>query len=781
MTGFLHEREFSRKTFVKGGGALIVGFSLAGAGIAGKAQAADSPYASNGPYDHWEVDSWLVVNADNTVTVKSGAIRQGTGSDTGILMIAAEELDMDVSQLSNVIDDTNVTPQTNVKAASNTIITAGLGVRAAAAHARLALLDLGAKQLGVPVTQLSVNKGVVSGGGKSVTYGQLLGGKLFNVRMPASYNLTPGPALGVFSFRGGLDAGQAPAKPVSQYQIVGKPGVPRRDIPAIVVGSETYAQSIRIPGMLHGRVVRPRGQRVYGAGAPIVSVDESSIKHLPGARVVRKGDFIGVVAPHEYDAIQGAAQLKVTWADPPKVLGGNGDEFQQLRALDAAGKTIQSYRANTGDVDRAFASAAHTVKATYGWPTNAHAPLGPACSVADVTPQGARIFAATQGAYATRFLVAQALGMPLNKVRVTAATMGGAFGYSQYQDTAIAAALMSQLAGAPVRVQLMRWDEIGWDQSAPGALFDIRAGVDASGKLVVFDATQFYPRYRQEAIQTNLELAGTPIGPESSTGVLWNSPAPMYSVPNERFLWKQLLLKGNWIKADWMRAGSAPHATFAVEQVMDDLARAANLDPVAFRRQNVTNGPMKDALLAVLDAVTKAAAWQPAVSGSKLSKSNIVRGRGLAWSNVYSAGVPTAAVADVEVNKKTGKVRPLHIFQAFNAGLSVYPDGVENQIVGGTVQITSRVLMEQLRYTPTNVTSTDFVTYPMLRFKDAPKVTPILVQTPNVSPQGVGEPVAMVAAAAIANAFFDATGVRMQTAPLTPVRVRAQLMAAGVT
>jgi nicotinate dehydrogenase subunit B len=777
MTGFMHEREFSRKTFVKGGGALIVSFSLAGL-TAKAAKAADSPYASNGPYDHWEVDTWLVVNADNTVTVKSGAIRQGTGSDTGILMIAAEELDMDVSQLSNVIDDTNVTPQTNVKAASNTIITAGLGIRAAAAHARLALLDLASKQLGVPTGQLSVSKGVVSGGGKTVTYGQLLGGKLFNVRMPASYNLNPGPALGVFSFRGGLEAGQAPAKPVAEYKIVGKPGVPRRDIPDIVTGRETYAQNIRIPGMLHGRMVRPRGQRVYGFGAPVISVDESSIKHLPGARVVRKGDFVGVVAPHEYDAIQAAAQLKVTWAEPPNVLAGNGDEFQHMRALDAAGKTIQVYRANSGDVDRALASAAHVVKDSYGWPTNAHAPMGPPCAVAEVTPQGARIFAATQGAYATRFLAAQLLGMPLNKVRVTAATMGGAFGYSQYQDTALAAALMSQLAGAPVRVQLMRWEEIGWDQSAPGTLFDIRAGVDAAGKLVAYDTTQFYPRYRQEAIQTTMELAGFAIGPDSATGVLWNSAAPMYTVPNDRFLWKQIPLKGNWIKADWMRAGSAPHTTFATEQVMDDLARAAKMDPAAFRRQNVTTGPAKDQLLAVLDAVTKAANWQPRVAASNLSDANVVRGRGLAWSNVYNAGALTASVADIEVNKKTGKIKPLHVYQAFNAGFSVYPDGVENQIVGGTIQIISRVLMEQLRYTPTKVTSTDFVTYPMLRFKDAPKVTPILVQTPNVVPSGVGEPVAMVAAAAVANAFFDATGVRLKTAPLTPARVRAALKAA---
>jgi CO/xanthine dehydrogenase Mo-binding subunit len=266
-------REHSRKTFLKGGGALIVGFSVAGAALAGRAQAADSPYASNGPGDMYQLDAWLSVHADNTVSLKSGAIMQGTGSVEGVLMIAAEELDVDYAQMKHVLADTNVVPMTGPKAASNTITNAGPGVRAAAATARLTLLDLASKNLGVPVSQLSVSKGVVSGGGKSVTYGALVGDKLFNVRMPASYNMVNNDPLGVFGFTGGLQAGQAPAKPVSQYRLVGT-SPQRIDVPEIVTGTHVFAQDVRIPGMLHGRVVRPRGQAVYGFGAPIVSVDE---------------------------------------------------------------------------------------------------------------------------------------------------------------------------------------------------------------------------------------------------------------------------------------------------------------------------------------------------------------------------------------------------------------------------------------------------------------------------------------------------------------------------
>jgi CO/xanthine dehydrogenase Mo-binding subunit len=777
MTEMLN-KEFSRKSFVKGGGAMIVGFSLAAAGLAGNAHAAESPYASNGPGDMYQIDGWIAIHADNTASIKSGAILQGTGSDTGILMIAAEELDMDMSQVKHVLADTNVTPMSGVKAASNTIINAGPGVRAAGAHARQVLLGLASTQLGVPVSQLSVSKGVVSGGGRSVTYGALLGGKLFNVRMPATYNMVNNDPLGVFGFTGGLQAGQSPAKPVSQYSIVGKAAVPRIDIPEIVTGTHVYAQDVHVPGMLHGRIVRPRGQMVYGFGAPIVSVDERSIRHISGARVVRKGDFLGVVAPVEYDAIQAAAQLKVKWGDPPKALGGSGNEFKTMRALDSAGKTVQSYRQVSGDVNRALASAAHVVEGSYGWPTNSHAIIGVPCSVADVTPQGARIFAGTQGVYATRHLVAEAIGLPLNKVRVTSATMGGAFGYMQYQDTAVSAALMSQLVGAPVRVQLMRWDELGWNQTAPGTLLDIRAGIDGNGKLVAFDYTQFYPQYRGEANQTAAQLAGKPIGPSSIAGT--HQPTAMYDIPNSRYLLKSLPLKDNWIKADWMRMGSGPHATFAGEQVIDELARAARMDPVAFRRHNVTSGVGRGPLLAVLDAVTSAAGWQPKVSASNLSDAEVVSGRGIAWNGTSAAnGRNAAAVADITVSRRTGKITVKHVFQAFSAGFSVYPAGVENQIVGGVVQIISRALVEQLRYNRTNVTSSDFVSYPALRFIDAPKVTPILVQRTDVQPQGVGEPVTLVAAAAIAKALFDATGVRLRTAPLTPPRVRAALAAKG--
>jgi CO/xanthine dehydrogenase Mo-binding subunit len=791
MTDLLHEKEFSRKSFVKGSGALIVGFSLLGSAITGKAQAAGSPYASNGPLDQYSVDSWVTIHADNTATILTGGIRQGTGSDTGLIMIAGEELNMDMSQLQFVLGDTNVTPNTGKHSASNTIKNAGPGVRAASAAAAQALLGLASTQLGVPVANLSVSSGVVSGGGKTVTYGQLIGGKLFNVEMPASFNMNPSTPDG--SFSGGLQPGVSPTKPVSQYTLVGT-SPPRIDVPDIVTGKGVYIQNIIVPGMLHGRVVRPTGQSVFGFGAPIVSVDESSTSHIPGVQIVRKNNFLGVVAPHEYDAIQAAAQLKVKWADAPAVLPSSGDEFEGMRALDSAGKTIMGradlggVAVNNGNVDAALASAAYTVSGSYGWPTNVHTPIGPQCAVADVTPQGARIFSGTQGAYQSRQVVAPVLGLPENQVRVTAVAMGGAFGDgAQYYDVAQAAGLMSQAVGAPVRVQLMRPTEIAWGQTSPPSLMDVRAGIDGKGNLVAFDFTHFYPQYRSDTIQTNDELSGTPLPavPSTTSGQYW--PTPMYNIPNNRYLVKSIPLVGNWIKAYWMRGGSAPHTTFAGEQVIDELAHAANMDPVAFRIQNVVQGEnlalgqLNNQLLTVLNTVTSASNWQPRVTASNLSDANIVTGRGVAWSNVDSPKTyaQTAVVADIEVNKKTGKITVKHVYQAVSTGLAVYPGGIENQIVGGVTQIISRLLVEKYRYSKTNVTSTDFVSYPILRFQDAPKVTPIVIQWNTNPTAGVGEPMAMAAAAAVANAFFDATGVRMRTAPMTPARVRATLASGG--
>jgi CO/xanthine dehydrogenase Mo-binding subunit len=556
--------------------------------------------------------------------------------------------------------------------------------------------------------------------------------------------------------------------------------------------------------MLHGRIVLPRGQSRYGSRPEIISVDENSIKHIPNVRVIRKGNLLGVVAPVEYHAIQAAAQLKVEWAEPPG-LPGNGNFWKQMREQDAAGLMTSAYGsgdvATTGNVDAALASAAHVVSATYTFPYNSHAPIMPSCVVADVTPNGAVIFTGSQDIYDIRRWAAPLLRLPENRIRLRYAESGGNFGGGSLGrlDVPLVAALMSQLVGKPVRLQFMRWDEFGWTMNEPAQLSDLRGGVDASGKIVAMDAiTSTTTSYTNV---TNLAdiLIGAPFrtpvkaGPSLLHSSLIGS---QYATPNQRLLVKHVpYIDSGYVRSGNVRGIFSVGAGFASEQLIDELAHAARMDPVEFRRKNITtknalwNGvydvsaiaPNRERLLSVLDAVAKAARWQPKVAASKLSDANVVTGRGVAMTiGIGSVDAYTAAIFDVEVNKKTGNVVAKHAYTAWDYGLVVSPDLVHNQANGMVMMATSRVLLEQTRFNKSRVTSSDFVSYPILRMKDHPKHTHVIITRPEITPGTGSEELTPVVVAAIANAFFDATGVRMRSAPLSPTRVRAALKAAGV-
>jgi nicotinate dehydrogenase subunit B len=757
MTGFMHENEFSRKTFLKGGGALVVGFSLAGAGLAGKASAADSPYASNAPYDPMQLDSWIVVHADNTASIKSGRLELGQGTSTGLLLIAGEELDMDLSQLKFINVDTNVVPDTGGTYGSSSIRQAGPPVRAAAAYAKQTLVGLAATQLGVPVSSLSVKSGVVSGGGKTVTYGALLGDKLFKAQLGATTR----------------DPGQAPAKAPSAYTLVGT-SPPRIDIPDKVTGTYTYIHSVRVPGMLHGRIVRPRGQGGYGTGAKPLSVDAGSIKHIPNVQIVRKGDFLGVVAPKEYDAIQAAAQIKVVWEDKP-ILAGDGNVYGAMRAQDKAGMTQNSLTV-TGSPDAALASAAKVVSATYTYDYQSHAPIAPTCLIADATPNGCLILTSSQDSYLARTRLAAVLGMSEKVIRFKYFEGGGAFGgHPGRYDAPPAAAIMSMAVGKPVRLQYMRWDEHGWDSYGPTQLTDVRAGIDASGKIVAYDNTVWTMPSGAKVRETTEEVSG--MGPLSATelGVSNGNTGPaLYAIPNRRGAGRSVpVLNGGYLKTAPLRSPGSP-TNFPAEQMIDELAYAAKMDPIAFRIQNISASANQRSIDA-LNNVAKISKWETRPSASKLSNANVVRGRGVAASGTV------AVVAEIEVNKKTGKILVKHMYGVQDSGLSISPGLMENQMSGSLIQTASRAVLEGVRYTKSRVTSLDWVSYPIMRFKEHPAVTTVVISRPDVIPSGAGEQLVPGTPAAIANAFFDATGVRIRQVPMTAGRVRATLKAAGVS
>jgi nicotinate dehydrogenase subunit B len=740
----LTQQQLSRAAFLKAGGALVVGFSLAGSLVkAGGAKGATKT-ALAGPPDPSSIDSWVAIHADNTATILHGKVELGQGAPTGLLQIAAEELDLSMDQIRAHRVDTDITPDQGTTAASSSISVGGLLVRQAAAEARLALLTLASQELGVPVSQLTVDKGVVSGAGKTVTYGELVGDKLFSAKF----------------------TGKAPLKPVSEYKVVGK-RFPRMDIPAKVSGKHTYVQNIRVPGMLHGRIVRPRGQGEYGKGAKPLSVDESSITGIKDVQIVRKGDLIGVVAKREYDAIQAAAQLKVEWEESA-TLPGHANIASAFRAS----KTVDRVVVNTGNVEADLARADKTVSQSYVAPFQSHGMIGPSAAVVDYQAGGTTtVFSQTQSPYPLRNRVASSLGLKNEQVRLIRFEGSGCYGHSAYDDCAIAAAIMSQAVGKPVRLQFMRWDEHGWDQYGPAALVDIRAGIDAAGKITAFDYASWQPGWM--SVETSQELAlATPLPLAVGNPDQPNS-AGQYAIPSRRVTGKSIPnVNGGVLKAVWLRAPGAPQALFAAEQAIDELAFAAGMDPIAFRKLNITD----ERWIGVIDAAVKAANWRPRRAATNVSSGNVVKGRGIAiggFANTY-----TAVIADIELNRKTGKIVAKHLYAAQDAGLAINPALLEQQMEGCLVQGTSRALLEEVRFSETRVTSLDWVTYPILRYKDSPEVTTIVVNRPDQRSSGAGEPTTAPVPAAIANAFFDATGVRIRAYPMTPARVRTTLAAA---
>jgi CO/xanthine dehydrogenase Mo-binding subunit len=660
---------------------------------------------------------------------------------------------------------------------SNSMSGTGHRIRAAAVAARAELLKLAAAKLGVAASSLTVSKGVITGGGKTVTYGELVGGQLFKVTLnPTS-----------------IQHGVAPAKPVSQYKLVGTKA-PRVDIPAKIQGNYVYSHNVKVPGMQHGRWVR-LGQGPWlseGFSKPL-SVDESSIKHLPNVKVVRQGNFVGVVGPVEYEVVQAAAQLRVKWAESP-ILPGHANLWDSFRKADAAGKMPARITTQAGNFDANFKAAAKTVSATFKVPYNGHTPLGPACAVADYKANGGPdkdtvvVFSNTQNVANTVTGIQQTLGLKTpSQARVIYYEGASSFGNGyHYLDINESAALMSKLAGVPVRLQLMRWDEQGWNKYGPAIMHDMRAGVDANGNITAFEAVAFAQAGAGDSAVRQL-LGNVPNNP-GSAGTNAENLGPMYKVAQNgmRLIAKTQTQAMGMFQNGPLRAPSGPQTSFATEQMVDMLAQAAGMDPWKFRIQNIrTDGaagpdgewPRYAGVLNAAVEAAKAAGYVPHVPAANLPSGDVVRGWGMGIGTHNDSYAAT--VAHVEVNKKTGKVTVLHMIAAQDSGFAINPDLLMNQMSGNLVQGSSRVLHEELMFDKKRVTSRDWVTYPILRFKDTPKVTTVLVNRPDREASGSGEPPLVPSGPAIANAIYDATGVRMTQAPLTPARVRGFLKNAG--
>jgi nicotinate dehydrogenase subunit B len=556
--------------------------------------------------------------------------------------------------------------------------------------------------------------------------------------------------------------------------------------------------------MLHGRIVRPRGQgAVYdGVNPPVVKVDATSISHISNAKVVQVGNFVGVVAPQEYDAIQAAAQLKVEWAPMPK-LASSGEMWAQMRAFDKAGQAPAANVVDIGNVDKAISGAAKTVSASYSYPYNGHFPIGPSCAVADVKSNGARVFSNAQNIYGIRTSVANVLGFTVNQVRVSYYEGSSCYGSSPQTDVAESAAIMSQAVNAPVRLQFMRWDEHGWDNYGPAQLTDVRAGIDAAGNITAFEYTALGIPYWTTP-PTQQQVTGQAVY-QTASALDTTISGSQYNIANWRVVGKSLPLQNNYFKVSFLRAPNAPQSGFAAEQAVDELAFMAGMDPVAFRLQNVATTATDSALRwkNVLVNAAKDANWQAKVASSVKQTGTVRKGRGIAFG--FYSNTMSCCVADIEVNVKTGKIVVKHVVVSQNNGITVNLEGVTTQMSGALIQGLSRALYEQATWNKERVTSLDWVSYPILRFKDTPTVTLVNVhpgkyttvkpgdESQNVMSgntaafnngwalSGSGEPPTTAISSAVANAFFDATGVRIRQAPMNPSTVRQTLKDAGVS
>jgi nicotinate dehydrogenase subunit B len=741
-----------RRAFLKNGGAIVVGISLASCVTTGDSGHHEAPTALRaaiaGPPDAQQIDTWLAIHEDNTATLYIGFAELGQGATTALLQIAAEELDLGMDQISAAPLDTHLSPNQGGTYSSASVQRGRPQIAAAAAEARAALLALAATKLAVPVQNLAVNRGRVSAVGsprKSVGYGELIGGQTFKLAI----------------------TGKAPRKAVDAYRLVAKP-LPRADLAEKVTAQYIYIQQLRLPGMLHGRIVRPRGQSSYASGAKVLNVNESSIASVAGARLLQKNDFLAVVATNEWDAVRAAQMLVVEWENP-SVLPGSDALHEQMRRHSTSDNIVLERGEVRGAATDAAMSAAHQ---GFG-PYQAHAPFAPNCALADIRADSGLVICSSQDIYGARRSIAALLGLQPEQLRVQYAAGAGTYGHSCYDDAAQAAALMSQLAGAPVRLQFMRWDEQGWDTYGPAHVGEARVSADENGKIVAYEYHGWQHNWSQ--VETSTQLAGAapaaewPVIPVQGVNPL--VCGGMYDIPNIKLV-NHRLPGLEYLKGAWLRSPLDLSFAFTSEQAVDQLAIDLAIDPYVFRQRNIKN----ERWLGVLDAAARSANWAAARTPGRQSRERLRRGRGIGLgTHLSSYG---AAVADVEVDMQTGQVRVLHIVGALDAGLVVNPRIVERQIEGQLVQTASRMLLEEVTFDKARVTSLDWASYPILRFEECPNITPVIVQRLGEPSTGAGEETMAAGAAAIANAFYDATGIRMGRYPLTPSRVLAALRAA---
>jgi CO/xanthine dehydrogenase Mo-binding subunit len=730
----------SRRALLQGGG-VIVGFALYPA----FRSHAQSPSGAK-PLALTEVDSFLAIDSQGLATIYSGKVDLGTGVRTALTQIAADELDLPLKSVTILQGDTLLTPDQGTTSGSNSIQIGGMQIRQAAAAARNALFKEAATVLSAKQEDLRAANGSISNpSGKTVSYAALVGGKTFSITLdPKS---------------------PVPTKAPKDFSLVGQP-VRRLDIPDKMTGRYTYMQDFRVPGMLHGRVVRPPA-----LGAELQSVDESSVKTVPGiVTVVRQGNFLGVVATTEWAAISGALALQAIWSKSES-LPDQAKLFDYVRASQVVRDDV------TSDVGAAVATLSQKgikrVEATYDFAIHTHGSIGPSCAVAAFDGDKLTSWSASQATHLLRKQLGQMFSLPLEDVRCIFIEGSGCYGRNGHEDAAADAALLAKAVGKPVRVQWSRADEHGWDPKGPPTLIDLRAGIDGSGSIAAWVAEFFLPQQRpaSELLAPLLaaSLAGLPDGNDIGPGGIEGNSNIPYKFPNIKTTCHRL--RSTPLRPSWIRSPGRMQNTFANECFVDELAALAETDPVEFRLKHLDDARG----IEVLKRAADLAKWDTRASPKPKKTGDVLTGRGIAYCRYEMVRTYVAAVAEVAVTVSTGAIRVTKFFIAHDCGQIINPDGLKNQLDGSTIQTISRTLKEEVTFDRAAVTSLDWATYPILTFPEIPEIIYDLIDRPTEPPWGGGEPSAAVVPGAISNAVFDATGVRLRSVPFTPDKVKAAL------
>ena len=755
-------RSSSRRDFFKQTSGLAIAFSLVDATLVPRVFGAVEPGKVSLP-DPARLDSWLHIEKDGMVTFYTGKVEIGTGLQTAFQQIVAEELDISPLKVNLVQGDTALTPDQGGTGGSTSIAIGSRPVRNASAAARRLLVEMASKKLGVPIDQLDVKDGVViakNDASKSVTYAALAEAGQPNETLKLT-------GAGLSNTVEGSGKPKAPA----DYKVVGT-SFPRVDLPAKVFGQFKYVTDVRVPGMVHGRLIRPAV-----VGASLVKVDDTAAKQIPGyLQTVTKGNFVGVVAQSEWAAVRAAREVKVTWSDTGTPLPE--DLYKHMRTA-----TPKSTRgaAPKGDAAAAMSKAVKKIEASYDYPFHSHATMGPGCAVADYQANGVTtIWCGTQKPHALVKGLAGLIKQPLDKVRVIWLQDAGSYGRPGHDDTAADALLLSQAVGKPVRVQWMRNDMTEWGSKGPAVAFDMSAAIDANGAI---SAVQFTSHaFSGGEVHFIPDTAGNFLGAQlagikNTNGIdefiNWGDVSPQYAIENSSsvsHIVPPLAQDGSPLRTTHLRDPGGPPATFAVESFFDEIAAATDADPVDLRLKYLAEPRAQ----AVIKAAAEKAGWDRRPSPKRAQpNADVSTGRGIAFGN--RGGTRVAIVAEVAVNHKTGVVKVTKMVCAHDCGLIVNPDGLRGMISGNLVQGTSRAIKEEVKFTKTKVTSTDWVSYPILRSSEIPALEIVLLNHPEAPSTGAGEPSIRPIAAAINNAIFDATGARLRQVPFTPERVKAAL------